>query len=101
MTTTANETEKTADRPVHEIRLGRVKGAIFLNRNDNGAWHNVVLKRLYRDSEGKWRSSDSFSRDDLLLVGKVSDLCHSWIYQAAQNGATANSVNSSTDNETF
>ena len=77
------ENETTARRPVHEIRLGRVKAAIFANQSDSGVWHNVVLKRLYRDNDGNWRSSDSFSRDDLLLIGKVTDLCHSWIYQKA------------------
>ena len=101
MTTKTTEAEKTARRPVHEIRLGRVKGAIFHNQNDNGAWHNVVLKRLYRDSEGKWKSGDSFSRDDLPLVGKVSDLCHSWIFQEAQNSTSASTANSSADSETF
>ncbi len=78
---TKMETEMAARRPVHEIRLGRVKAAIFANQSDSGTWHNVVLKRLYRDSDGNWRSSDSFSRDDLLLIGKVTDLCHSWIYE--------------------
>lgn len=87
MMSTTMEKDKNTRRPVHEVRLGRVKGAIFANESDSGVWHCVVLKRLYRDGEGKWRSSDSFNRDDLLLVGKVSDLCHSWVCQAVQNGS--------------
>lgn len=94
------ETEATARRPVHEIRLGRVKAAIFANQSDSGLWHNVVLKRLYRDSNGNWRSSDSFSRDDLLLIGKVCDLCHSWIYQAG-NQVTSNSQDAEVEEAAF
>ena len=69
-------------RPVHEIRLGRIRAAIWENETDNGTRHNVTLSRLYKDGED-WKDSASFGRDDLLLVAKVSDLAHSWICEAA------------------
>jgi hypothetical protein len=40
-------------KPVHEVRLGRVKAAIWANETDNGTRHNVtiIVERplLYRD----------------------------------------------------
>jgi hypothetical protein len=68
------------DKPVHEIRLGAVKAAIWKNDTDSGVRFNVTLSRLYRDGE-EWKSTDSFGRDDLLLLGKVADRAHSWIHE--------------------
>lgn len=79
-------------KPVHQIRLGRIKAAIWQNETENGIRHNVTITRLYRDGE-KWKDTSSFGRDDLPLVAKVSDLAHSWIFeqaaQASGNGDAA------------
>ena len=76
--------EKDKVRPVHEIRFGRIKAAVWENESQNGTRHNVTLQRLYVDDEGQWQSSVSFGRDDLPLVAKVVDLAHSWIYEHGQ-----------------
>ena len=65
-------------KPVHEIRLGNIKGAIWKNTTDKGDRFNATFSRLYKKEE-QWQSSDSFGRDDLLLLGKVADRVHSWI----------------------
>lgn len=72
-------------KPVHEIRLGAIKAAIWANETQNGVRHNVTLSRLYKDEE-EWKSSDSFGRDDLPVVAKVADMAHTWIHQEAKNG---------------
>ena len=54
-------------RPVHEVRYGRVKAAVWENRTSGGTRHNVTVCRIYKDDEsGQWRDSQSFGRDDLL-----------------------------------
>ena len=68
-----------SNRPVHEVRLGRVRAAIWENESPNGTRHNVTLSRLYKDGDD-WKDSNSFGRDDLPLVAKVADLTHSWIF---------------------
>ena len=73
----------SANRPVHEIRLGRIKAAIWANITENGVRHNTTFSRLYRDGD-EWKDSDSFGRDDLLLVAKAADLAHSWICEQLQ-----------------
>ena len=73
-----------AKRPVHEIRMGRVRAAIWENDTQNGTRYNVTLSRLYRDGE-QWKDSSSFGRDDLPLVAKVADQVHTWIYQQGQS----------------
>ncbi len=72
----------TKQQPVHEIRLGRVKGTIWANETDNGIRHNVSVTRLFKDGD-EWKQTTSFGRDDLPLVAKVVDLAHLWIYEQA------------------
>ncbi len=66
------------NKPVHEVRLGAVKAALWRNDTDSGVRFNVTITRLYKDGED-WKNTDSFGRDDLLLVAKVADLAHTWI----------------------
>ena len=77
----------TKKRPVHEIRLGRIRAAIWENDTRNGTLHNVTFSRIYRDEEGNWQDSTSFGRDDLLLVGKVADRVHSWVCEQGRISA--------------
>ena len=70
----------TMSKPIHEVRLGLIKAAIWQNQTRVGERHNVTLTRLYRNGD-VWKESTHFGRDDLLLAAKVLDLAHSWIYQ--------------------
>jgi len=72
--------------PVHEIRLGRIRAAIWENDTQNGTRHNVTVSRLYKDGD-EWKDSSSFGRDDLPLVGKVLDRCHDWIFEQASTAS--------------
>ncbi len=78
----------TKARPVHEVRMGRVKAAIWENETQNGARHNVTVSRIYKDADDQWRDSTSFGREDLPLVAKVVDQAHTWIYENG-NGSTS------------
>ena len=77
--------QKAKVKPVHEIRLGRIKGTIWANETDSGIRHNVTFSRLYKPEGGNWQDSSSFGRDDLPLVAKVADRVHSWIFAQSQN----------------
>ncbi|MBX3097855.1 MAG: hypothetical protein KF812_13460 [Fimbriimonadaceae bacterium] len=76
---------KQKQQPVHEIRLGAVKAAIWENETSVGVRHNVTVSRLYKEGE-EWRNTDSFGRDDLPLVAKVVDQAHSWIFESGTTG---------------
>ena len=77
---------ETKTRPVHEIRMGRVRAAIWANETQNGTRHNVTVSRIYKDGND-WKDSTSFGRDDLPLLVKVADQCHDWIFQHCGTGA--------------
>ncbi len=68
-------------RPVHSVRIGRIKASIWANKTKRGqTFHNVTVQRLFKSEDG-WRSTASFGRDDLPLVGKALDRAHSWIFE--------------------
>lgn len=86
-TATKPKGKEAKNRPVHELRLGRIRAAIWQNDTDNGPRYNVTVMRLYKDGND-WKDSTSFGRDDLPLVAKICDQAHSWIF--AHNGDHAN-----------
>ena len=73
---------KTNTRPIHEVRLGFIKAAVWRTETEAGVRYNATFSRLYRDGD-QWKSTESFGRDDLLTLAKVADNTHSWI--CAQN----------------
>ena len=76
------------NRPVHEIRLGRIKAAIWENDTKNGTYHNVSITRIYKDGD-RWKDSTSFGRDDLPLVAKIADQAHTCIFEAQAESSSS------------
>jgi hypothetical protein len=77
--------KNTKQKPIHEVRLGSIKAAVWKNETEAGVRYNVTFSRIYKDGDQNWQSTDSFGRDDLLQVAKVADLAHSWIFQQGQS----------------
>jgi hypothetical protein len=82
-TSSTSKTEKAANRPVHTIRYGSVRAAIWRNMIDAGnasrPIYNVTFSRSYKDGD-QWKESASFGADDLLLLAKVANDAHTYIY---------------------
>ena len=71
-------TEKT--KPVHEIRLGTVKAAVWANSSEKGMRYSVTVTRMYKPEQDKpWKFSDSFGRDELPVLAAVATEAHRWI----------------------
>ena len=73
--------------PIHQIRIGAIKAAIWENKSEKLTRYSVTLERLYK-SDGDWSSSASFGRDDLPLISKISDQVHTWIFARQQENKT-------------
>lgn len=67
--------------PVHTVRIGALKVAIWKNQTVNGPMHNCTLVRSYKNQQGEWAESGSLSRDDLLTAAKALDLAHTYIVE--------------------
>jgi hypothetical protein len=75
-------------QPAHAVRLRNVRAAVWANRNDGGTYYTVTFSRSYRDQEGNWHTTESFGRDDLLLLAKVADVVHTWIWSQIQSNGS-------------
>ena len=95
-TATKSSSNGATARPVQEIRMGRIRAAIWENETQNGRRFNVTVSRLYKDGDD-WKDSSSFGRDDLLVVAKVLDRCHTWIHTESGSAAISDSDRSTED----
>jgi hypothetical protein len=64
--------------PVHALRHGRIRAAIWRNQTEKGAMYDVKVSRSYREGN-EWRDSFSFGYTDLLVVAKLMYDAHSYI----------------------
>ena len=84
--TKQNHTATNHQKPVAEVRIGSVKAAIWANQTEGRTRHNVTFSRLYRDGD-EWKTTQSFGRNNLLVLAKVADLAHSRIFELQQTEA--------------
>jgi hypothetical protein len=68
--------------PAHKIRLGLITATIW----DNDGRYSVDLARSYKDADGQWKSTVSYSHTDLLNLAKLSERAEIWISRQI-NGA--------------
>jgi hypothetical protein len=71
---------KQKTKKPHVIKAGRgIRAKLWKNSNKNGEWFNVTVTRVYKDDDGEFQDSDSFSRDDLLQVAYVTQKAFDYI----------------------
>ena len=68
-------------KPIHELRLGRVKAAIWQHETEKGTHCNVTFSKLYLDKDNKWKDTQSFGKADLLLLSEVAREAASILYR--------------------
>jgi hypothetical protein len=68
------------NRPIEELKIGRVRAAVWKNESESGPYFSVTFSKLYKDQEGNWKDTTSYTRDDLMLVAKVADMAHTWLF---------------------
>ena len=86
------------NKPIHEIRVGKIRAAIWVNENgSNDVWYSVTLSRHYKDGNG-WKNRASFGRDDLPVVAKLMEMAYAWIWdrQTASSRPTVEPHNGTT-----
>jgi len=80
--TNQNASSNHSNKPIDDIRLGAIRGAIWRNTDQQGRDRfNVTFERGYTDSNGEWQSSSSYGRDDLLTLAKVADMANTRIFE--------------------
>ena len=81
MTPQSSTTDAPANKPVETVRLGAIVAAIWRNEGEDGRVRfNATVERIYMDDADNWKSTNSFGRDDLLVLAKICDRAHSRIH---------------------
>jgi len=60
------------NRPAQTLRDGNIKATVWENIRDEKVMHSVQFRRSYRDQEGQYRDTDSFSSNDLLRLSRLA-----------------------------
>ena len=76
------------ERPVHEIRSGRIRAAVWKNQTSSGPLLTATFERIYRTESGEWRSSHSYSASELLELARVAENTHAYIRSQQQTEET-------------
>ena len=73
-------------QPAHKIRIGALQVTIWRNKGERGNWYSVIPSRSYKNGDD-WNETDSLGFDDLLAMGKLLDLAHTWVMHQLQADA--------------
>ena len=85
-----------SNKPASTIRqFFPITGSIWRNESTDAGtgevrvWYSATVERQYKDREGNWQNTGSFSGDELLTASKVLDLAHTEIsrFRAADRAA--------------
>ena len=79
--TKKNDSAQTKTPPVAKIRVDQINASIWKQTTEKGTFYNVSFESRYRDKDGNWKSSHSYTSHDLLALGKAADLAHSKIVE--------------------
>ena len=83
---------QSKNEPAARVKLSSIQASVWRNQSPDGkTFYSTTFDRRYKDKDGAWKSSDSFSGDQLLLLAKAADLAHTeeMKLRAADRGSTA------------
>ena len=70
--------DRSNTQPVHKSRHGAVSASIWRQETEKGSLFNVTFQRAYKDGE-TWKNSNSFGRNNLLVVSLIAARAFEWI----------------------
>jgi len=85
-----------AQKPIAKFSAGQVSCALFENSiNVNGSAKTILkasIQRRYKDSDGTWKSSTSFSRNEIPLAIYCLEKAFDAIVNEQSNGSDSNGI---------
>lgn len=72
-------TNTNSNQPVFTYRLGNISATIWPNQVNDKTYYSTEIVRNYKDKDGNWKASSSFSHDELLNVAKIAERAEEYI----------------------
>lgn len=66
----------TKAKPIDTIREGSLKASIWKNTGEKGDQFSVQFSRTWRDEQGAFHDSDSFSGTELLRLARLANVAY-------------------------
>lgn len=66
----------TSNKPAKMLRDGNLKAVIWRNEGKNGPFYSVYFSRVYKDDDGLFHDTDSFTNGDLLRLSHMASKSH-------------------------
>jgi hypothetical protein len=67
-------------KPEQTYRIGRLSASIWLNESNEGTkFYSVEIVRNYKDKDGNWKTTSSFSHDELLNVAMLAQRAETFV----------------------
>jgi len=73
MTSTLTKTAETRKPPVATLKNGLINASIWQRTTEEGHFYSVTFERRYKDGEGNWKTTHSYSRADLLKLAELAE----------------------------
>lgn len=71
-------------KPIHEVKVGKVRAAIWANQSPNGTYHCVTLGTLYKTGE-RWKTSSSVDLADISDAHQALQQVSAWFETQASS----------------
>lgn len=78
MTQSTNNTSDS-NQPTFTYRMGNLSATIWENEANERTYYRTEIVRRYTDKDGNWKTSSSFSHDELLNVAKLAERAEEYI----------------------
>lgn len=81
----------TTTKPAAIIRDGAIRATIWKNKGEKGDFHSVHFTRTWKDEQGNYQDSDSFTGAELLRVAHIATKAYEQLasLRQSQNGPDA------------
>lgn len=80
--------QQRSNSPAIVLRSGALSVSIWKREHEGEVFYNATPSRAYTQDDGKtWEYSDSFNRDELLIVAELMRSAWQWIHRAQKEEA--------------
>jgi len=84
-------TDQATNTPCDKVGFGNVQIAIWKNTSAKGnTFYSLSIQNGYFDANGNWKSSTSYSRDDMLVLAQASQQAFQRVHELQAEERKAN-----------
>lgn len=64
------------NKPIETLRDGALKASVWKNEGEKGPYFTVTLAKTYKDEQGQYRDTQSFSGTEILRISELGRVAY-------------------------